>query len=581
MPVDPALLQELQKRGIAGGARTDTLTETPAPTQPQSGGLWEELKKRGLDTKPAEKTSTGAGLWEGLKRGALDVAEQMKGLAARVPTGEGMTDYATQRREMIDITDKQAEESEQAYQQSPPARQHPIASGIGRAGGNIAASAPFAAVPGMGGAGTLARTGVGTLLGGLTGGGPGAIAGGLTGGLGGIVGPALDPAFQAIARKIPQLSEMAIGRLGRTTEAFQRSFANWVLDPIKQTVPKGIKAGEDLVNHVGDELRSSYDAILKDPKVIFRATEADPYTGVSFKDTIAELQQKVPAAHDTDLARIINNQINNRLDAGGNMSAEAYKESISNIGKTTRQYTKWNATPDQEAYGDVLKELQAHMRESLALHNPPQADALRSVDQAWSRYVRLQDAAGRRIDSNSEFLPNDLLNVAKKDYGPRAFAEAKGPLTAFGRAGNDLISQKPPNFRRYLGDAVGAGLGGAAGGAAGAAIGGPVGAGIGAAMGGTLGVGATEGLRGTARSLRSGPVARKTGEAISRMAPVAGTGGSAIDRVTKRLKAAQKVGELQTERYQANRRGDLAEVEALGRQLAEAHRDYRELGGTA
>jgi hypothetical protein len=42
-----------------------------------------------------------------------------------------------------------------------------------------------------------------------------------------------------------------------------------------------------------------------------------------------------------------------------------------------------------------------------------------------------------------------------------------------------------------------------------------------------------------------------------------------------------KLGELSNQRYLATKRRDLAEVQRLGQQLAEAHRDYRELGGTA
>jgi hypothetical protein len=85
------------------------------------------------------------------------------------------------------------------------------------------------------------------------------------------------------------------------------------------------------------------------------------------------------------------------------------------------------------------------------------------------------------------------------------------------------------------------------------------------------------------------------GRALPRAAPAAGTAGTDFftrpspeqlrrddeQRQRDRLKAAQKVGELQDQRYKANRRGDITEMASLGEKLAEAHRKYRELGGTA
>ena len=576
MPLDPGLVEELKKRGLPVPGAAPQQSSDRAGLSSDRAGLWEEIKKRGLDAKPpeqAEKPGIGAALWEGLKRGGRDVIETGASIGSRMGPEEGAAAFTKPedleaRKQAVDAGIQQ---SEQAYQQSPARQAHPIAAGAGRVGGNMAAAAPLAAVPGAGGAGLGSRMIGGALQGGATGGPAGAVAGGLTGGLGSAIGPMLDPAFQAIAQKIPQLAQMATGAMGRTPEAFQTAFANWVLDPIKQMVPKGIKAGEGLVNHIGDELDAAYNKLL--PRVTFRAAEPDPYTGATFKSGLADLSQKVPQAHDKDFGRLIDNEINKRLDAGGNMSGTDYKKAISDIGREARRYSKWNATVDQEKYGDTLHELVANMRENLAVHNPVQADALRQVDQSWARYVRMQEAAGRRVDSNSEFRPNDLLNVAKKEYGARAFAEGKQPLMAWGRAGNDLISQKPPAFKRYLGDLVGAGLGAAAG----HAVGGPIGAGVGATMGGGL----ADVGRGAISAARASPAARKTGEAISRMAPIAGTGGGAIDRAAKRLKAAQKVGEIQQQRHLANRRGDFAEVQSLGKKLAEAHKDYRDLGGQA
>src|SRR4029077_8579665 len=134
----------------------------------------------------------------------------------------------------------------------------------------------------------------------------------------------------------------------------------------------------------------------------------------------------------------------------------------------------------QEKYGEVLYDLQAEMRETLAAHNPQQSEALRAADTAWARYVRLEGAAGRRLDSNSQFMPNDVLHAARKGYSNRIFAHGEQIGQKFGNAGNDLLAGRPPNWTSYVADAAGA----AAGGGIGHAVGGAMGAGVGAAAGG-------------------------------------------------------------------------------------------------
>lgn len=559
--------------------------KSPATSGDSSlGDIWKSIKEY-------KEPSIGASLWGGIKRGLmgplesgaesgaamLRTAPESAFIPEAAPSGAIAPDDPQRRAATAASAERGMEKAETAYQQSPERTAHPLVSGLGRAAGNIAASAPLMAVPGASGAGMGlgARTLMGAGLGAAAGGPAGAVGGGLAGGLGGMIGPAIDPAFQAIATKIPQLADMAIGKLGRTPEAFQQAFANWVMAPIKQVVPRGVKVGEDLINHVGDELSAVYNKIL--PKVTFRANEPNPDTGLTFQQGLEDLKTRVPQEHDKDFARVLDREITKRLDEGGTMSGEDYKKAISNIGQLASRFTGWKANSNQELYGDALKELQAHMREALAIHNVPEADALRQVDQAWSRYVRMADAAGARRDANSEFLPNDILNVAKKEYGARAFAGGRQPLTAFGRAGNDLIAQKPPKFGVYLQElagAAGAGLGGTAG----HAMGGPVGGYAGATAGRSIGKAATGGMA-TRRVV--GPGLRATGDAINRMAPAAGRGTSELDRIRKRMDAARKVGEIQKDRHLANRQGDYQEMERLGKKLAEAQRDYRDLGGTA
>ena len=498
--------------------------------QPRQHGYGKDPLWQGLKTAKADETKeqpgVGASLWDGLKaaregleHGGQEFMQGMAGRALKLPTMLPGAEAGRQRM-IADLAQRQ-QQGQQAFAQNPAVQRNPMTAGVGRMAGNMIGAAPAMAIPGASGAGMglAARTAMGGGLGALTGGMPGAAAGAGMGALGGMIGPRLSPAAQAIATnpKLQNLWAMATGAMGRTAESFQRATANEVLQPLGQMVGRTVKVGHDLVNEVGDRISDAYNRVL--PKMTFRATEPNPETGKTFVDSIPALAENVPEAHAKDFERIVKRQISNRVDEAGNMSGEEFKRADHEIG---RQAARFSTSPDanQQEYGDVLRDLQAGMRDALAIHNPAEAPALRQADAAWARYVRMQEAAGRRVDANGEFMPNDLLMAVRsttKGSRNRIFAGGDGPLQAFGRAGNDLISGQQPKFDKYLADLMGAGIGGAAG----HAIGGPMGGYLGAGAGAAAAHGAQSALSPVARGMQT-PQARVIGEAVGRAAPEAG-----------------------------------------------------------
>jgi hypothetical protein len=594
-------------------ADDDIWEKVPAQKKPQgkspAADLWEKVSS----APAAEKPSAGASLWQRLT-GADSIAargessgQKAYGASVRQGLGEvasGVQEMAGLPGTPLDIGELR-QRTEQAYSQNPDVRANPLQAGGGRVAGNMAATLPLGgamagAGPILGGmskaAGTIAPSmvaGMGAggraLLGGIqgaaggamqSGGNPGSatIGGGIgaaTGGLGSMVGPMIDPAMLALSQKFPSLGRLALGAEGRTPEAFQRGTANYVMEDIGKTVPPNIKAGDQLINHTHDEVSDTYNALL--PKTTFRAREPGPYGEPTFASGLPNLSKDVPPVHEKEWNQILDGEVHAKLDANGHMSGNDYKRSLNAIHKEERYYSKPNQPGADDKYRDALRDLQSEMRESLALHNPAQSDALRKADASWHKLVLMEEAAGRLAKANSTFEPADLLQVGRREIGNKRFARNQGVFTAFARAGNSMLEGKPPQAQKLLIDAVG----GMAGRAVGAAVGGPVGA----EVGGLAGAGATalgQKAVGSVQRARMTPAARKTGEIISRIAAPAGTAGSsAIDRATDRLNKAKKVGEIQKQRSEANRRGDFVEFASLGKKLAAAHRDYRDAGGQA
>src|SRR6266550_239609 len=352
----PEQLQRMRSGAPAapagGGYGKDT-----AASQEQISKAWGDLKTG----KPAEATTSKLeGLWEGLKHGvsedvlgAQKVLSPMAGPLNR-PFGQqrlqqaGMTPAQTDPRAMqADIARRQAQ-GQQAYQQTPAVQQHPMMAGAGRA---IGTAAPAMAIPGGGAASgvgrALAGAGQGAVGAGMASGGNpaqtalGAGAGGALGGAGAMIGPRLAQAYQEISQKFPNLMRMATGSEGRTPEAFQRATANEVLTPIGGAVPRNVKVGHDLVNEVGDKISDAYNTVL--PKVTFRASDPDPYTGQSFMTGLKSLADEVPAAHTSDFTKLMKRQIEDRVDVSGNMAGEAYKKVDSEIERLARRYSGYGA----------------------------------------------------------------------------------------------------------------------------------------------------------------------------------------------------------------------------------------------
>jgi hypothetical protein len=496
---------------------------------PATGGYGKDPIWQGLKTaaeKPAEpQTSAGAaagqGLWEGLK----SFYKGAEGLGVKMLTG-----IAGQGGEMVPRQEAEMQQQRQAFAQSPAMRQHPAWA----TGGNIVGeAAPAMAMPGGAGMGAAGRLGLGALQGAVaagipSGGNPmqtaiGAGGGAAMSGLGAAIGPRIPPAFQAIQQKFPNFLQMVTGRVPRNAEGFQRATANEVLTPIGQTVPPNVKIGHDLVNYVGDKIDDVYNAVL--PKVTFRATDVDPYTGVSFTSEIPGLAKKVPQAHQEDFKRLIEREFTNRVDPAGNMPGDVYKKVYSEIGRLVRQNSKPTATGSEEGYAEVLNDLRASMQDTLKAHNPTEAPVLAKADAAWARYVRLQEAAGRGIAANGEFMPNDLLYASRKGSGNRAFSEGDLLMQKFGQAGNELISGKQPNASKYLAELLGGAVGGGIGGAAGHVVGGPVGGYVGAGAGAAAGAAMAHTVGAGGSRARQLPISRGAGAVLGGTAPVAGAEG--------------------------------------------------------
>src|SRR5699024_6183658 len=81
----------------------------------------------------------------------------------------------------------------------------------------------------------------------------------------------------------------------------------------------------------------------------------------------------------------------------------------------------------QQEVGNAIGELQKALRENLARMNPQHADRLRSVNEAFANFVRLENAAGRIGAQDGVFTPQQLASAIRQtDRSARRGAYSRG-----------------------------------------------------------------------------------------------------------------------------------------------------------
>jgi hypothetical protein len=514
--------------------------------------------------------STLASLFRGFLHGAGDVLYGGAQLGARMGSEPGDTSTTPQQQQnLTQRVDQAARQREQAYQSSPGTMAHPLASGIGRVGGNIAATAPLALMPG--GAATFpGRIGAGMVAGGLgaatqpaTGGdywqekaqqvGIGMAAGGVLGGAGRVIGPPLGDAARSVIDRFPHVASLVRGTALRSADNFNRSAVNQAFDPLGIVAPRNLKAGHGLIEWGQDRFTDAYNEVL--PKL---SLEADPQL-IQELDALLSDTGQMSDARLGQLSKYLASNVGKYLKDGAVADGKQLQRIQSDLGRTAALHSRGTATADEQAFGDALHSARESILEATERQNPVEAPKLARIRQSYAMFAKIQAASVRRADSEGKFTPGDLLMAARsgdKSSGKRSFANGSAAMQAVAEAAAGAMSA--PKVHRILA--------GVLGGLAGHATGLPYASEIGGATGYAAG---PEIAREAVRATRT-PFARALGRGVSGAAP--GVGSAAA-----RMAASRKVNDIQSQLSSARNRGDLKETQRLLNELSTAHSALRAL----
>lgn len=254
-------------------------------------------------------------------------------------------------------------------------------------------------------------------------------------------GQMIGPRAAAIEDKVmsaPIVGDAIAGAQRRAVEDFNRAAYNEVLKPLgaKYSGP----VGREGIAKVQDTLSKAYDDVL--PNIRFVADK--PFVN-EFKN-VAKMAQNLPPDKYAQFQRVMENDLIPRMK-GGNMDGIAFKEMEGELGGFARQYAS-SASPDDRQLANAVREVLNISRSALERGNPKFAPQLRKINQSYATFTRIQDAAARMGTEEGVFTPNHLMSaVQRQDKSARkgAFARGDALLQELAETGKKVLGVKYPD----------------------------------------------------------------------------------------------------------------------------------------
>ena len=223
-----------------------------------------------------------------------------------------------------------------------------------------------------------------------------------------------------LAMRAPVVGSAISGSRERQLEQLNRGVGLTALQSIGKSIPKGIKAGFDLVDHVDNEIGKVYQ----------QATDMVPSINVDQAfvndlQTISQRKGDLPTSVADQFDRIMHDRLM-RLGSG-NASGETIKTIHSELGKLQGEAAKKGEMTLSEMLGDTRRAVMGIVERA-----DPNAGALiKAADQAWMPYSIMNDAAAAASAKGGVFNASQLqtqVRAAGKRLGSNMTGKGKAPL---------------------------------------------------------------------------------------------------------------------------------------------------------
>lgn len=255
----------------------------------------------------------------------------------------------------------------------------------------------------------------------------------------GPVGKVVNAAEEAL-QSVPGVGTMIRGTRQGARDQFQVGAFNQALAEIGEELPQGVKPGTDLHKTAQTAFNAAYE---KARAGMTLATDEELTNelgalGPDIETLGPELQKR--------LKLIMDNTVNNRLDASGQMSGDAFKKVVSVLDKRIASRRK-SAIADDQDFADVLEGVKTAIENAARRHSDPEAVALLdAADAGYAKLVRIEEAAARRGGDDGTFSPSQFSSAVQKGSGgvrSKAFLRGDALMQDYASAGKALDDKLP------------------------------------------------------------------------------------------------------------------------------------------
>lgn len=234
-----------------------------------------------------------------------------------------------------------------------------------------------------------------------------------------VVGPAIR-ALEEGASSIPVAGAAISGARQRGIENFNRVVIDRALEPLGIKVPENIQAGYPAVEFAQQALSRAYDDVLQDVQIV---PDQALYDGLG--QAINNAVENSGAPGGRRIAREIADRVFRYLgdDAATPIDGQQFKaleSEFTNLASNALSATDGGT----RAVGRAYQAVNDTLRDALEQQNPGKSEALRRVNDAYSRMVRVETAAGSSASQAAEgvFSPTQLGAAVGSQSGRRASA---------------------------------------------------------------------------------------------------------------------------------------------------------------
>jgi hypothetical protein len=226
---------------------------------------------------------------------------------------------------------------------------------------------------------------------------------------------------------------------------FNTAMANQVLRPLGESVPKDVKAGNELLSFVDDKISNAYRGIEKkfDFKVI-----TDPVTN---SNTITRLNNVVdrstidlvPEAANR-VSEIVKRSFYEPLLKTYGLSGAQFRTAEKSLGAQANTLIKSSNPIDRDA-GFAIRNFQDALRNELTRQNPQVGRELMGIHDAFKKYLRIERAAAYRGADEGVFSPSQFKAATESLAGRKGTATGKGIFMPESQAATDVLGKTMPD----------------------------------------------------------------------------------------------------------------------------------------